>query len=1016
MIRFGSNNKIKLAMGIRIGIGLRIGGRKAGLWNPEKHMDDIAFLSGNFSGEKWLDTSGNDNDLLVYSGFPDYNGAWGDETVNWKSAYGFSVYAEFIHFTGVYNAIFSLGHTTGSDQFLYVGVITDVLRVFNRGSNQGYSGSTTLTNGQKYRVLINFIDKDNINVYLDGSAVIETSATNRNWTWNANWNRIGLGMYRNGASTYVYNSTGARTLHCRVMTGTSVWADIDTNIEAKYNFNNFGFLTDLTGNARNAYIIGTQSTTKTYVNYANVHQTNGYSIFKRAGYVDVLTPYTDAKTKSVTTVTNYTLFGEVAGSDSVYNGCDLKIAFPYNAMTADSNTALGGGILFTGTTPNQLDIRDVWDDHLEKHVLFYDKGITDVVRSHYVQFFANFLDQDRLSASKMILFKAVQDEHVNILKDYLGYDTTPAAVTSATYRMIYANDSFRLSATHLEAVKFAGQKNLFYCEYENEWLKTRFMDVEKICHRNIFCNGSVLWVYKKPLLPSHLATALNTHLGLSDIEHLITTAGGVDYYNLNYERYSLSTTGTLNLNPTASANTKYDIFDRRNVVGSAKEIWHGDMVLGSAFWTWNVTAGTKKLFQPSVNKYIQAAYSGKLFIRQDFDHRNNILVPYIISFGTPLTGATKTAMFGFIDFPETINEPAIVGDGVTDDTLAINTAMGSNAAVMLYEKTAKIQTSVKIPSDVQLILADSSIILNNDINLNVVNNNDFGGDENVRLTGYGTSVIDGNGANQDRDAYLPDTVQHHFYGMLFANIVNLRISGLEIKDTAMWGFHVNYSENCLIEHIRFNQLGSKPNQDGLSISFGTRHTISRYINGNTNDDLCPILNYDYADYNVMGISRRQEWLYCRDINHDKRILTGSRGGQTIRIYDNQGFGISNVEVQNLYHYRPADSSFSLSLIIFSDIDIGHRSPIGTNYNFTFKNIHGSATRNIRFHQGNYQDILIDKIVLDDPVPNSEKHILITGSTLTNVLIESILDYAPGQIYDYQTGTLINFVHNEIINY
>ena len=62
MIRFGSNNKIKLAMGIRIGIGLRIGGRKAGGFDP---ATDTNFWGVGRSGLTIPDYHGNDASILL---------------------------------------------------------------------------------------------------------------------------------------------------------------------------------------------------------------------------------------------------------------------------------------------------------------------------------------------------------------------------------------------------------------------------------------------------------------------------------------------------------------------------------------------------------------------------------------------------------------------------------------------------------------------------------------------------------------------------------------------------------------------------------------------------------------------------------------------------------------------------------------------------------------------------------------------------------------------------------------
>lgn len=1002
---------------------------------------DMAFKSGEFDHDNalWLDESGNGNDMSILCPYYVADSAWQFELTNYITDWGFSTYHEFVYTADNYTLLFSLCAASYTLKFLYVGTGNDKkLRIFNRISNSTYSGSTILTVGQKYKLLVNWIDKDNWDVYLDGSLTPEISVNGQNQAWYAEWNRINLNGYRNGG-TLVPSYAGA-IIETRIISGTATWTTIGDNVTAWYYHQGNSIREwDYSGNERHMTPIGTLPTTRVYYNGVSPHLKNGYQVCKRisyggVNYNDILLPFDNNGDSLVNEIQapfrdeNLPTYSEeykpvvsVDAATNTYNGCDIKFSFPYNAMLAESDVILGA--LFTGTTPNQLDPYSLWDDHYEKHVMFLNRGYVDKISTGWQRWQNRTCDGNNLSISDFVVFKAVRDDYVNILKNQYGYSVTPSVITGSTYLMASANDSFKLESTHVLAAKLAGLHGLFY-ESDNTDipLKCRYADVEKINGRNIFSNGSdTIWIYKKPLLPSHFETALSTHLGLTDIENIITTADGVNYYDIDYERYVVTKDGTINLNPNATVNAKYDIFDRRNVVGSAKEIWHADMVLGAAFWTWNLQLGTKKLYQPSVSKYIQAAYSGKLFIRQDWNYKNNIICPYIISFATPLAGAAKTAMFAFIDFPETVNEPAIVGDGITDDALAINTAMGSNAAIMLYEKTALIQTSVAIPDDVELILADSIIGLNDAINLNVIKNADLTSGENVRLSGYGISVIDGNGDGQDREAYTHDH-DYRFIGILFGTVDNLKVKGFEIKDTALWGLNCQMCANSLLEHIRINQLGSYANQDGVDVGFGTQNTIIRYITGFTNDDFSALLNYDNSiELNlniVVNGTRTTQYNYYRDLRSNGRISAGSSGAQLIRIYDNQNYGIKNIEWQNCYGYENVNAGYDpwLSLIIFSDHDLTNRSTEGVNKEYVFNNIRGSSTRNVRFYTGNYSEIQIANLILDDKNESCTYHIWVQNHALTNILINSILYFAPGTIYEESGGIITNLIHNEVINY
>jgi hypothetical protein len=1017
-------------------------------WTPQN--TDLAFRSGEIVDDQWLDVSGNNNHLDILAPYYASNGAWGLEVTSWITDYGFSTYHEFVYDSSAnYAILFSLGASGSSDKYirLQVDQANNRLRIFNRIPNASYYGTTNeLTNGQSYRVLVNWISKDDIKVYLNGSATPCINATGMDWTWSAFWNRVNVGITNNGGS-YVY-SAGGTIKQTRVISGTATWATIGANVTGHY-YHVFNPVVlrdfDLSGNNRHLTVVSTAlPTVKIYSKGVNPCLNNGYEICKHvnngATYYDNLYLPLLANGNSLVNETVYPWRNadppapatdewkpveKVAGG-TTYNGCDIKIAFPYNVMTAAADGDLGA--LFTGTTPNQLDPYSIWDDHLENHVLFVNKGVVDKVSTGWQRWYNKTPDANNLAITEIFLFKAATTDHVKVLK-YFGYHTTPSILTGGNiYRMVNENDSFKLGSAHLTAAKFAGLHDLFFeKDIADASLKCRYSDIEKINGRNIFCDETTLYIYPKPLLPSHFEQALDDCLGLTDIENIITTADGVNYFDIDYERYVVTKDGTINFNPTAAVAAKYDIFDRRNVVGTAKEIWHADMVLASAFWTWNLVRGLKKAYQPSVSKYIQAAYSGKLFIRQDWDYKNNLICPYIISFGTPLAGAAKTAMFEFIDFPETINEPAIVGDGTTDDAVAINAAMASNAAVMLYEKAARTQTSVAIPEGVELIIADSSIRINDDINLNVIRNADFTGDGALRLSGYGVSVIDGNGANQDRNEYDP-VLDHNpqYVGVLFGTVNGLHVKGLEIRDTAMWAANLQMCDNSLVEHIRLMQLGSQPNQDGVDVGFGTQNTIVRYISGQTNDDFAAILNYDNTldggiyPMNVNG-TRDILNLYYRNLRADGRIIAGSGGAQLIRIYGNQNHGIRDVEWQNCYGYTNIldGGGFGswLSLILFSDYeDIASRSDVGENSGYVFNNIRGSSTRNVRFLSGNYSDVEIQNLVLDDKNEAVTTHILVTNHILTNILINSILDYEPTAIFTEDGGTLTNFVHNEVINY
>lgn len=992
----------------------------------ENLSEQIAFKSSSFDFENslWLDDSGNDNHVEVLSKKYKGNAGWGYVRDNWIDSYGFTSYHEVLPTSGEGMILLSFGATGGSNDYMRLQVLaTGELRIFNRSVNTTSDSVAQLSYTTPTKVLCHWISKDDIKIYINDETTPVLFAENKNWAWRGTWNKIGIQHTQNGGANIF--TGGGYEIKTKIKAGIQGWGDMVTGLLVLW-FNTFGNPEsgtstglsnyDYSGNDRHLTVIAPTAlpTTGIYLRGTSPYLEFGYDVYRKEGSPDFYVPNNGTK-RTVNTAlypfraADWQYYASVQGETSKLNGADVKIAFPYNEMTVASDAILEDA-LFTETVPNQLIADDIWEDHKEKHVLFLERSTVE-----YLTSIGTTKDETIRSVKTLLLFKQAQISYSTIL-NFLGYSATPKVISSSSlvYRMISGNDSFKLSASEIGAIKLAGLYYLFFAgETGNTPLKTRFADVEKINGRNIFCNGTdTLWIYPKPLLPTDLRNALSTHLGLNNIENLVTTMNdGQTYYNLDYEKLT-PVAGVINFNPTESEDTKYDIFDRRNVVGSAKEIWHADLLAESDYWSWNLSTGVKKINQPTTSKYIQIA--GKLFVRQDWSKENKLSIPYLISFTTPLSGSAKTAMFNFIDFPETFNEPAIVGDGVTDDATAINAALVSNDAVLLYEKSAVILSSVRLTSDTELILADSEIKLGDDINKNVITNADWDENENCKITGYGTSVINGNGAEQDREAN-PDTVALHHYdyiGMMFINVENISIKGIIVTDFALWGVNTQKCSNILIEHIIMNQLGSYANQDGIDVGFGSQYGVIRYITGKTNDDFIPSLNYNLEYINPKG-TRTTKYIYYRNIYHGY-IVTGSTGNQTIRIYAHLDSDIQDVEYQNIYHSQ-GDSG---SLIYFSKSSV--RDASLDSFNFIFNNIRGKSTRNFRVQQGSiYSDIQIDDLCLDTDISVSDVHILIEGDStvITNCEINSKLYFEPTALITINNNpTLTNFEHNEEIFY
>ncbi len=1004
-----------------IGRGSLSGSAKLGRGSEATLSSESAFSWASYWATRLLfesDTIDHDNSLLLdktdygnniaLGGYPCFQGnnagGWYHNSAGYVAGWTFTIYGEFIYNGSNSGPIFSFARENTTASLVNLTVINGKFAFLERVSNVTYTGSTDLVSGQRYKLLFVATTANNVCLYINGSTTPEISMQDKNFAWDNTTYKFNIGCTKRSVPFYMSNG---KVFNIKLAKDSvKAWTTIHTECD------NWWPLTDQQGirqhdvkGTAHLLTVGTISATNVSTqDYFGYHQQYGYTVYQKAGEAYLHIPKKSDGTRLAAVATGYTVVRDVTGSSSALNMCQCTIKVPYSAAMAIADTALGG-LLFTGETPNAIDVRDIWTDQNEVHWMFANVGYD--------------------SLSDLLIFNESQTGgSLSALYRRLGYSTTPLISFNgslvdisgsqnhgAAYSLVTEDDGFILPVKTelMTAAKIAGIHDYFWNDTFQNAIPIRFSDLPNVTGQSFFCDRSgKMRLYKKDLLPSHLATVINDMFGITGVDFYITTKDGVNYRDISGERYVLSG-NVLNLNPSASADAKYDIFDRRNIVGSAKEIWAADITAASLFWTWNHTTGTYKLNQATVYKFIQAAYKDRIFWNQEYTIKNNISLTEIIVFTEALTGAAKTVMYTHIDFPETLVEPVIVGDGATDDAITINAAIAANANTLLYQVNPIVLTSIKLTDSVRLTLVDSIIKATAAIEANTIRNNDYdNGNEDIEIYGYGVSKIDGNAANQVRDevTYF-DADFYKYFNLMFVDVTGLKIKGMTFKDPAAFNLFSQLNTGVELRNIILDSDVSQINQDGIDIDYGTQYASVMFITGNSGDDTFSILNGDATHnhgYQARG-TRLITNIFYRDL---AAYPTGD--GHVIRWHRSSGESIQNLKYFNITN-DVSNKSFIIVGKWAADVGSG-----GIGDNFYVRNfIGGCATTNAFWLAAQaWSNIDIDKAII-----LTSNILLLLGASLslTNVSIKTILNSAPTtELINDSGATLVNFTHEETINY
>jgi polygalacturonase len=201
-------------------------------------------------------------------------------------------------------------------------------------------------------------------------------------------------------------------------------------------------------------------------------------------------------------------------------------------------------------------------------------------------------------------------------------------------------------------------------------------------------------------------------------------------------------------------------------------------------------------------------------------------------------------MAKFLSEVNVLASQGVIGDGVHDDTVGLQAALDSGAAVIRFAKPTK-WYSVRRPLRVhsgQTILADPSAVvrLADGADCVLLTNADHdAGNASITIEG---GVWDGNNANQTlhdfSNAQLRyDPARHVGLVLMFDRVRRLRLANLTIKDPESFGVTLGHVEHFTVENIRFDYNLLRLNMDGIHVLGQCRFGRITNLHGATNDDM-----------------------------------------------------------------------------------------------------------------------------------------------------------------------------------
>ncbi|MDR3267255.1 MAG: glycoside hydrolase family 55 protein [Tannerella sp.] len=310
--------------------------------------------------------------------------------------------------------------------------------------------------------------------------------------------------------------------------------------------------------------------------------------------------------------------------------------------------------------------------------------------------------------------------------------------------------------------------------------------------------------------------------------------------------------------------------------------------------------------------------------------------------------------------------PVLAGDGVADDTRAIQAILDSGQETVYLpvpKKCYLISKALRIHSNQTLRLDPNTVIklADNSNDYLLINDNREKGDKNIRIIG---GIWDCNNARQtcgyrENIRNSSPFTTYMGCGMFLMNIENLWIEGLTIKDPETFGVHLAKVRMFTVKDIVFDYNMELINEDGIHIKGPSSHGFIQNLKGNTNDDMVA-LNAD--DQDCFEPSRGP----ITDIRIDG--LYAPNGFTAVRLLS-AGSPVKRVHISNIY------GTFRYNVVSFTQFGL-HKGEPRLFEDITIDNVYVARLREPdgkpakeRRHVGEHTPSkLTDEEIADDTEP------------------------------------------------
>lgn len=259
-------------------------------------------------------------------------------------------------------------------------------------------------------------------------------------------------------------------------------------------------------------------------------------------------------------------------------------------------------------------------------------------------------------------------------------------------------------------------------------------------------------------------------------------------------------------------------------------------------------------------------------------------------------------MIGNMEFVS-VKQFGAKGDGIADDTAAIQAALDSGALRVeiptgLYRVTATLRvrsnTEIAAADTARIFLCGSTQKYRSDFLL--TNMDHKAGNTDITITG---GVWDGNHkgeGNEKPDIY--DEIGYSGVVLNFSNVKGLHLQNLVIANSVTYNLRMCRIEDFTIENIGFLSDETGWNQDGLHFGGECRHGVVKNIRalskGQTNDDMIALNADDY----VLRVENRDK--ICGDIEDITFENIFAEDCHTIIRFLTDTSAIRNIRFKNIF--------------------------------------------------------------------------------------------------------------------